>query len=84
MNYLRHQSTYNKFLFMLRALLYLKLNFVLLCTLLLLSTNAIAQPSYKLNKIKLPAEVSYFDNQFSSIQIFQNKLYLISESRLTG
>ncbi len=82
MNYLRHQSTYNKFLFMLRALLYLKLNFVLLCTLLLLSTNAIAQPSYKLNKIKLPEEVSFYDNQFSSIQIYQNKLYLISESRL--
>lgn len=66
-----------------RIRLYHKIIFALLFILLqVYSIPAIAQPSFKMHKIKLPAEVSYYDNQFSSIQIFQNKLFLISESRL--
>ena len=66
-----------------RTRLYHKIIFALLFILLQVCfISAKAQPSFKMHKIKLPAEVSYFDNQFSSIQIFQNKLYLISESRL--
>ncbi|HMX77861.1 MAG TPA: hypothetical protein PK841_06795, partial [Chitinophagaceae bacterium] len=66
-----------------RTRLYHKINYALLFILLQVCfISAKAQPSFKMHKIKLPAEVSYFDNQFSSIQIFQNKLYLISESRL--
>jgi hypothetical protein len=32
--------------------------------------------------ITLPAEISYYDNQFSGLQIANQKLYLMSESRL--
>ena len=37
---------------------------------------------FSIHNINLPLEISYFDNQFSGLQIAHQKLYLMSESRL--
>lgn len=37
---------------------------------------------FSVHKIGLPPELSYYDNQFSGLQIANEKLYLLSESRL--
>ena len=37
---------------------------------------------FTIHKINLPSELSYYDNQFSGLQIANEKLYLMSESRL--
>ncbi|HEY0298340.1 MAG TPA: hypothetical protein VGB84_03895, partial [Arachidicoccus sp.] len=41
-----------------------------------------AQINLKAHSIKLPSDVSYYDNQYSSLYISNHKLYLMSESRL--
>lgn len=38
--------------------------------------------SFNFQQVKLPAEISYYDNQFSGLYIHDAKLYLMSESRL--
>lgn len=54
--------------------------FLQLC---LLSVSVYAQNSnFKINKISLPAEISYYDNQFSGLCIHAGMLFLMSESRL--
>ncbi len=37
---------------------------------------------FSIHKINLPSELSYYDNQFSGLQIANEKIYLLSESRL--
>lgn len=44
--------------------------------------NINAQKKYSLLNIKLPPAISYYDNQFSGLYISDNKLFLMSESRL--
>ncbi|MEQ1553215.1 MAG: hypothetical protein ABL929_03495 [Ferruginibacter sp.] len=39
-------------------------------------------PNFVIKNISLPSEISYYDNQFSGLYIQQNKLFLMSESRL--
>jgi hypothetical protein len=56
-----------------------------LATLLLcgLSLPALAQPrQFDVRKLALPKELAYYDNQFSGLAIAQDKLFLLSESRL--
>lgn len=40
------------------------------------------QPHFAVRRLKLPAELSYYDNQFSGLSISAGKLLLMSESRL--
>lgn len=49
---------------------------------LFLFTIANAQEKYSITNIKLPPAISYYDNQFSGLYISDNKLFLMSESRL--
>ena len=37
---------------------------------------------FAIHKIALPPELSYYDNQFSGLQVANEKLYMMSESRL--
>ena len=39
-------------------------------------------PQFKLHNLSLPAEIAYFDNQFSGLFIADGNLFLMSESRL--
>ena len=39
-------------------------------------------PNFTILDLSLPAEISYFDNQFSGLYIGEDKLFLMSESRL--
>ncbi|MFT4204458.1 MAG: hypothetical protein QM610_11180 [Chitinophagaceae bacterium] len=48
----------------------------------MLGITLYAQHCLKANKIKLPGDISYYDNQFSSLYIAQDKLYLMSECRI--
>lgn len=43
---------------------------------------ALCQQTFTIHNIKLPAEIAYYDNQFSGLQIADGKLFLLSESRL--
>lgn len=49
---------------------------------IILSTTICAQDYFKVSKIKLPSDISYYDNQFSSLYISQDKLFLMSECRI--
>ncbi len=40
------------------------------------------QTDFKVCVVKLPPEVAYYDNQFSAMQVYDNKLFVIAESRL--
>lgn len=54
-----------------------------LTVIFLLTGGAFAQTtSFSIHHIKLPAAVSYYDNQFSGLQIAGKKLYLLSECRV--
>ncbi len=55
---------------------------ILVFMLTILSQSLLAQDFFKVNKIKLPADISYYDNQFSSLYIAQDKLFLMSECRI--
>ncbi len=45
--------------------------------------HAIAQHTdFSVNNIALPTEISYYDNQFSGLCVHEDKLFLMSESRL--
>lgn len=58
-------------------------SFLLLAfTQIILGTTIHAQDYFKVKKIKLPADISYYDNQFSSLYIAQDNLYLMSECRI--
>lgn len=46
------------------------------------SATVLSQQDFSIHKIKLPDEVAFYNNQFSSIQVLGNTLFLISESRL--
>lgn len=47
------------------------------------SYSGLAQgPGFRVHAIKLPEDVAYYDNQFSGLQVYQNRLYLLAESRL--
>ena len=37
---------------------------------------------FTVHQLRLPSELSYYDNQFSGLQVVNQKLYLMSESRL--
>jgi len=47
-----------------------------------ISSSSAQYKQFKIYHIALPPEISYYDNQFSSLQISKGKLYLMSESRL--
>lgn len=48
-----------------------------------ITNNLIAQiPTLKVFEFKLPKEIEWYDNQFSGLYIYEDKLYLLSESRL--
>lgn len=50
---------------------------------LLFTSSVFAQePGFTVHTIKLPEEVAYYDNQFSGLQVNDNRLYLLAESRL--
>ncbi len=52
-------------------------------TVILLNCIAQAQTtSFDIHSIKLPNEISYYDNQFSGLQVAGKKLFLLSESRI--
>ena len=56
---------------------------IFLLTIIFLAGKAFAQTaSFNIHNIKLPTEVSYYDNQFSGLQVAHKKLYLLSESRI--
>ncbi len=40
------------------------------------------QPAFIIHTISLPPEISYYDNQFSGLYVHDQKLFLMSESRL--
>lgn len=40
------------------------------------------QPQFAVRNLSLPKELAYYDNQFSGMYIAQDKLFLLSESRL--
>lgn len=47
------------------------------------SSAVLAQgPDFSVHVIKLPEDVAYHDNQFSGLQVWKNRLYLLAESRL--
>lgn len=56
--------------------------FLFLVLLSILVDYSHAQPHLKVNKIKLPADIAYYDNQFSSLYIKDDKLFLMSECRI--
>jgi len=58
------------------------INFFLLFVLTQIVSSTKAQQPFNVKKIKLPADISYYDNQFSSLYINDGKLYLMSESRI--
>lgn len=55
---------------------------ILVITVLLSVPATFAQHHFNVQRIHLPDEVKYYDNQFSGLQIANGRLYLISESRL--
>lgn len=56
---------------------------VLLFTVISLVSRVFAQTeSFEIYNLKLPKEISYYDNQFSGLQVAHNKLYLLSECRI--
>jgi hypothetical protein len=56
---------------------------LLLFLFIFLVKNLSAQDKeFTIHKITLPPELSYYDNQFSGLQFANDKLYLLSESRL--
>ena len=61
---------------------YLKYIFTLLCCGIFLIAAAQKSANFSIKNIKLPPELSYYDNQFSGMYIQQQVLYLLSESRL--
>lgn len=54
----------------------------LLSLAIFLSCHISAQEHFKVSKIKLPADISYYDNQFSSLYIAKDNLFLMSECRI--
>jgi hypothetical protein len=51
--------------------------------LIIISISAVAQNKhFTIHSIALPPEISYYDNQFSGLQINNGKLYLMPECRL--
>jgi hypothetical protein len=63
--------------------IYCMKKYLLLCiTFFILSVTTHAQEKYSILNIKLPPEISYYDNQFSGLYIYNNRLFLMSESRL--
>ncbi len=50
--------------------------------LLLLLSTAAAHSQFNAQEVPLPPEISYYDNQFSSLGIHNGRLFLMSESRL--
>ena len=56
--------------------------FFIIILLISFSLIARAQPVLKIRDIKLPAEISYYNNQVSGLYIENQKLYILSESRL--
>ncbi|WP_447642673.1 MULTISPECIES: hypothetical protein [Chitinophagaceae] len=59
-----------------------KVLFLLAFAQIILNTTLSAQDYFKVSKIKLPSDISYYDNQFSSLYISENKLFLMSECRV--
>jgi len=59
-----------------------KYSILLLCFLFSVSTLFSQQKGFNIIRIHLPEELSYYDNQFSGLQMFDNHLYLLSESRI--
>jgi hypothetical protein len=62
-------------------MLYMK-TFYLICTLLCTHLCSAQVKDFDVIKIGLPAAISYYDNQFSGMFIQNEKLFLMSESRL--
>lgn len=59
------------------------MKFFLVFVFSILSLLTVAQtPNFDVKNIKLPAEVSYYDHQFSGLYIYKNDLFFMSESRL--
>jgi hypothetical protein len=59
----------------------MKLLAALFCWVTLLPALA-QQPRFAVRRLKLPAELAYYDNQFSGLSVSGNQLLLMSESRL--
>ncbi|MFT3946176.1 MAG: hypothetical protein QM763_04305 [Agriterribacter sp.] len=56
---------------------------IIFLTALFLVCKANAQTAlFDIYNIKLPKEISYYDNQFSGLQVADKKLYLLSECRI--
>ena len=56
---------------------------ILFIIITLLFCRAYAQTtSFEIHNIRLPKEISYYDNQFSGLQVDNKKLYLLSECRI--
>ncbi len=49
---------------------------------LFFSLAAFSQPTFSVKQISLPAEISFYDNQFSGLAVHDGKLFFMSESRL--
>ncbi|ANI89415.1 hypothetical protein A9P82_08970 [Arachidicoccus ginsenosidimutans] len=58
------------------------MKYLILGIMIVYSCFAKAQVKLKAYPIKLPSNVSYYNNQYSSLYISNQKLYLMSESRL--
>lgn len=58
-------------------------SFIFLLASIYITTGVFAQDKqFIIQTISLPSEISYYNNQFSGLQVANNKLYLLSESRL--
>lgn len=59
------------------------MKYISLLLLYFFSSSAFSQKKdFRIYNLSLPPELSYYDNQFSSLYIHQDKLFLMSESRL--
>ncbi len=57
-------------------------NFILLIVLFIVKNAHCQKANFTVQKLKLPAEIAYYDNQFSGLYIANDNLLLLSESRL--
>lgn len=60
----------------------MKTFFLFILSIALFGSSFSQDKQFTTHKINLPSELSYYDNQFSGLQIANKKLYLLSESRL--
>jgi hypothetical protein len=60
---------------------YMKRPFFLIAYFIVVTAHA-QQKDFTLQKLSLPAEIEYYDNQFSGMYIYKETLFLMSESRL--